>query len=204
MFEKYLRPFYQRFCVDPMAQKLMLWSFLHPSHLTLFGCLIGLSSAFALGFGYIWTGLWLLLISGYLDTLDGTVARCKKQISSFGTTLDIVCDRVVEFAIVVSFYSIHKAAYLSLFMLGSILICVTSFLVVGIFSENSTHKGFYYSSGLVERGEAFFLFVLMICFPTFFPFLATAFSLLVFLTAGIRLFQFYQMPRKTSSFKERM
>ncbi|MFZ0565347.1 MAG: CDP-alcohol phosphatidyltransferase family protein [Chlamydiales bacterium] len=192
MFEKRIRPFYQHLFVDPLARKLVLWSFIHPSHLTLMGCATGLLSALAIALGNSGIGLGLLLISGYLDTLDGTVARCKKQTSPFGTALDIVCDRVVEFAIVVSFYSLHKTAYLSLFMLGSILICVTSFLIVGIFSENTTHKGFYYSPGLVERAEAFFLFALMICFPALFPLFAAIFSLLVFLTAGIHLLQFHK------------
>lgn len=192
MFEKYLRPLYQYSLVDPLAQKLMSWSFLHPSHITLIGCFIGISSAFALSFGWMVMGLFLLLVSGYFDTLDGTVARHKNLTSQFGTVLDIVCDRIVEFSIIVSFYSIHKTGYLSLFMLGSILICVTSFLVVGIFSENSTEKGFYYSPGLIERGEAFFFFGLMICFPSFFPLLAVVFSLLVFLTTGVRLFQCHQ------------
>jgi archaetidylinositol phosphate synthase len=199
MFEKYLRPTYQRLFVDPIARKLALWFSLHPIQITITGCLIGILGAFVLSSGWALMGLALLLISGYCDTLDGTLARHKKQTSQFGTVLDIVCDRIVEFAIVVSFYSLHEEGYISLFMLGSILVCVTSFLVVGIFSENSTHKGFYYSSGLIERGEAFLLFSLMICFPYFYHDLAIVFSVLVFLTAGIRLYQFYQYPIHTYS-----
>jgi hypothetical protein len=80
----------------------------------------------------------------------------------------------------------------SLLMLGSILICVTSFLVVGIFLENTSQKSFYYSPGLIERAEAFLFFVLMILFSKAFSILAVIFSILVFLTAALRLYQFAQ------------
>lgn len=75
-------------------------------------------------------------------------------------------------------------------MLTSILLCVTSFLVVGIFTEKQTEKSFYYSPGLIERGEAFFFFILMILFPSYFVLLSSLFILLVLLTTAIRVVQF--------------
>ena len=75
-------------------------------------------------------------------------------------------------------------------MLMSILICITSFLVVGIFSPNTSEKGFFYSPGFIERGEAFLFFIVMAIFPSLFPFFSLLFFSLVFLTALIRLVQF--------------
>lgn len=46
-----------------------------------------------------------------------------------GTILDIIFDRIVEFAIIFGLFTVdpvHRAG-IALFMLGSILICVTSF-----------------------------------------------------------------------------
>ncbi|MCP3679332.1 MAG: CDP-alcohol phosphatidyltransferase family protein [Gammaproteobacteria bacterium] len=94
--------------------------------------------------------LWavtVLLLSGYFDALDGTVARASGRSSAQGTMLDIVSDRVVEFAVIFALFladPLQRGAW-CLLMLGAVFICVTSFLVVGIFHENTSHKGFHYS-----------------------------------------------------------
>ena len=67
---------------------------------------------------------------------------------------------------------------------------MTSFLVVGIFSENKSQKGFHYSPGLMERPEAFLFFAMMMLLPTLFSALALLFTFLVFLTAGLRVLEF--------------
>ena len=80
-------------------------------------------------------------------------------------------------------------------MLGSILLCVTSFLVVGIFSENSSKKGFYYSPGLIERLEAFIFFICMLVLPMYFEALSIIFTILVVMTTVIRVMQFRTQSR---------
>ena len=72
-------------------------------------------------------------------------------------------------------------------MLGSMLICITSFLVIGIFTKNNGEKGFYYSQGLMERAEAFIFFMLMIIFPAAFRILAIVFTFLLLVTAAWRI-----------------
>lgn len=101
-------------------------------------------------------------------------------------------DRIVEFSAVLALYLFdpqHRAT-LTILMLGSILLCITSFLVVGIFSNNTSQKSFYYSPGIMERAEAFLFFIVMTLFPDYFNFLAAVFCFLVCLTALIRLFEF--------------
>lgn len=195
MIEKYLRHYFQYLFIDPVAKKLMKWPFISPSHLTIMGCLIGVLGATMISFGWSWIGVFLLFLSGYFDTLDGTLARLHNRASPFGSVLDIVSDRVVEFSIVLGLHKMHSEvdALFPLFMLGSILLCITSFLVVGIFSENTGEKSFHYSPGLIERGEAFLFFGFMVCIPNFFRALAVIFSSLVFFTAVLRLYQFYQL-----------
>lgn len=69
-------------------------------------------------------------------------------------------DRVVEFVVVLALWFVapQQRGLWCLLMLGSMLLCITSFLVVGIFSENQSQKSFHYSSGLMERAEAFSFF----------------------------------------------
>ena len=75
-------------------------------------------------------------------------------------------------------------------MLGSVLICITSFLVVAIVSDNQSEKSFYYSPGLMERAEAFIFFILMIWLPQYFSFLSMSFIILVSYTALKRVYDY--------------
>jgi len=191
MIETYLRPTYQQFLVDPLAAKIKRTC--SANTITLLACLTGLLILPALVTQHSYVAIILLLCSGYLDTLDGTLAREQGNSSDFGSMLDIVCDRFVEFVVILGLYAIdpvHRGG-LCLLMLGSVLICVTTFLVVGIFANNTSEKGFHYSPGLMERTEAFAFFIAMIALPNHFQSLALCFSFLVFLTAAVRIFEFH-------------
>ena len=192
MFDKYLRPFFQTLFVDPIAKFLTRSTFITPLFLTSLGCFVGLSAALAIWYQTPWLAFFALLLSGYLDLLDGTLARLQDKSTPIGSVLDFFSDRVVDFAILLALFGIapHERGFLSLLMLGSIFLCVTSFLLVAIFVENHSEKGMHFSPGLIERGETFLFFFLMLCFPSGFALLAWLFSGLVFFTAGIRLFQF--------------
>lgn len=190
MIEPYIRPLFQRVLGDTLAHSM--GKFLSPNTVTVLAMVAGISIVPALLYGQVIVALVLLSVTGVLDTLDGTMARLYEKTSSFGTALDIIGDRIVEFSIILGLFlmSPETRSLDCLIMLGSILICVTSFLVVGIFAENDSHKGFHYSPGLMERAEAFIFFGCMILFPDVFSFLATLFSCLVFLTAILRLAEF--------------
>lgn len=192
MVEQLLRPIYQQVFVDKLAQIAV--GKISPNQITLFSGLVGIGVIPSLLLNLPWLAVGLLLLSGYLDTLDGTVARFGNQSSEFGSVLDIMMDRAVEASCILGLLLLDvpgRGLYCAL-MLISVLLCVTSFLVVGIFSENQSHKSFHYSEGLMERAEAFVFFVTMMLIPqTFIP-LSLLFTGLVILTAIIRLYQFYQ------------
>lgn len=140
--------------------------------------------------------IMLLALSGYLDTVDGSVAREMGRTTNFGCALDITCDRIVEIAIVFGLcsYAADQRALWCLGMLASILLCVTTFLIVGIFTPQATttNKSFHYSPGLIERAEAFIIFLLMILIPSWFTGLALIFCLTVCYTALYRLYEFWR------------
>lgn len=189
MIEGHYRQIYQTFCVEPF---LPVCKKIRPENFTLLACLFGMMTFPMLALGYQWIPFILLLVSGFLDTLDGSLARYQNKSSAKGAVLDIVSDRIVEFSVVFGLYFFDPGlrGFASLLMLGSILLCVTTFLVVGIFTENNSSKGFYYSPGIMERAEAFIFFFLMILFPSYFIPLAIIFSSLTFFTAFFRLWQF--------------
>lgn len=199
MLEYWIRPIYQQLCVDHVAGKLTEYA--SPIKITLLSGLFGLLTLPALAMNHSLIALFFLLLSGYLDTLDGTVARLSGSVSNLGSVLDIVTDRTVELTVIASFALVNPARlWLCLIMLGSILLCITSFLVVGIFTPNDSSKSFHYSEGLIERPEAFVFFSLMIALPTYFNDLAFLFIILVLYTTLARLFSFYKYETKRGSF----
>jgi len=196
MLDTHVRSVYQTHLLDPIMT-WPVWRFIHPHLVTIFGSLLGIAVWPLLMFHLTVWAVIALLLAGFMDTLDGTLARHLGLSSPQGAVLDIFCDRVVEFAILLGLYAFdpENRAIPILFMLGSVLLCITSFLVVGIFSENDSYKSFFYSPGLIERTEAFGFFFLMIVWPSFFDPVAWIFAVLVFLTALIRLWQFFSYSR---------
>ncbi len=192
MIENYIRPAYQKILVDPIAQHLTKRTHLTPIHITASAVMSGVLCAVFLLFNLPILASLSLLFSGYLDSLDGTLARMQQRSSAKGAVLDIVADRVVEFTVIFGLFCIDPITRGSaaIWMLGTTLICVTSFLVVGIFTENDGNKGFHYSRGIIERAEAFVFFISMILLPHWFVTLAWTYSGLVLLTAIIRVYQF--------------
>lgn len=191
MIDSYFRSSYQSVCVNPLLNKLTRLNV--SPHMYTWGALLsGLAIIPSLNYQKPWLALCLLLISGFLDTVDGSVARAKNQATPRGAVFDIVSDRIVEIAVILGLFAVDPTSrgLLCLLMLGSAFLCVTTFLVVGIFMQNEGYKSFYYSPGIMERAEAFLFFSVMILFPVTFTPLAILFSILVFTTALVRIWQF--------------
>lgn len=198
MLEAILRSHYQKQFIDPVSQ--FFSKKLSANHITTVGFLLGVSVAPALAFHHPLIATLLLTLSGYCDTLDGTIARITHTTSHLGTVFDIISDRAVEFSVILGLFCIdpQHRGFLSMMMLGSVLLCVTSFLIVGIFTPNQSEKSFHYSPGLMERAEAFIFFMMMIWLPTYFTFLASLFSALVFFTAYRRIYQFVKYHEESA------
>jgi len=191
MIDSHLRQSFQKTFVNPVVNQIVKTK-INPNSLTALALGSGVSIIPCLAFGFWLPAIILLLFSGYMDVLDGSLARAQDHATPGGTVFDIVSDRIVEFSIIFALYLIDptERATACIFMLGSILVCVTSFLVVGIFIENSGKKSFHYSPGIMERSEAFIFFGLMILFPSLFLILSTIFTMLVALTGILRVRDF--------------
>lgn len=190
MLEQSLRNGCQRYLLDPAMPWLAKWT--SPMGLTLASGLVGLLCAFIIVANFPLIATCMLLFSGWLDMADGSLARYQNTSSSLGAALDIFVDRVVESVVVIAFLlqSPDDRGLMCLLMMTSMLLCITSFLVVGIFTENQTDKSFHYSPGLMERAEAFIFFILMVFLPQYFTILAISFSLLVLWTGVYRIIEF--------------
>ena len=192
MIEQMIRPWYEKLLVTPIVARLAYAQRVKPAVVTLLALLFGVLAALSIFSNNQYLACLLLLLSGYCDSLDGSLARYLGQDSPKGAVLDIVFDRVVEFLILFALLGVdpvHRALP-AFSMLGATFICVTSFLVVAIFSANQGAKSFHYSAGLIERAEAFLFFIAMILLPAMFSLFAYLYTFLVLYTAARRVYQF--------------
>ncbi len=197
MIDTNLRKAYQKHCIDPLLRKPLIKK-IDPMLITTLATLTGICIYPLLAFHYSLVAFVFLFISGFFDSVDGSQARERGKTSAKGAAFDITSDRIVEFAVILGLFAVdpETRGLPALLMLGSVLICVTSFLIVGIFTPNRSDRSFHYSPGLMERTEAFIFFGLMILLPSTFSFLAYFFSILVMLTALIRMLQFIRVEQK--------
>ena len=135
----------------------------------------------------------ILWTSGYLDAVDGTIARITKSSSPFGTIMDIVFDRIVEISlIIVLAYLYPESTYSFVLLGGAIILSMTIFLTVGAASEKASEKSFYYQPGLGERTEGFIMFTLMMLLPQHINELCLIFAGIVLFTAVQRFVEAYK------------
>lgn len=130
---------------------------------TIIAMLLGVFSGGLVVFGFNVLAVLVLWFSGYLDAVDGTIARKTKSSSAFGTVMDITFDRMVEGAVILGVaYKYSEFSFLSLVLAISIIISMTIFLTTGPLAENKGEKTFYYQAGLAERTEGFLMLSLII------------------------------------------
>jgi archaetidylinositol phosphate synthase len=190
MIEGRYRDIYQRLFITPILPKLARIS--TPIQLTILSGFLGLLVIPSLISGAVFLAIFFLLLSGFCDTLDGSLARFQHASTPLGCVLDIIMDRVVELSVVFALFLVQPEVrgLGCILILMSMLLCITSFLVVGLFQPNTSTKSFHYSPGLMERAEAFIFFIVMMYYPAYFEGLSIIFSGLMLWTAVQRLIQF--------------
>lgn len=154
---KYVQPI-----IDQTA-KGFIYLGLTANQVTLIAFAIGLFAGVFVVLGLpIWAviALW---VSGFLDAVDGSIAREQNSMSAWGTLMDITFDRIVELSVIIGLALRYpQAQFLLLLLTGGIVFSMTVFLTVGALTDKKGMKSFYYQAGLAERTEGFILFTLMI------------------------------------------
>jgi len=176
------------------------------NQLTILALIIGLLSALSIFLSgiLIWKielvicAVVLMVISFFLDVLDGVLARLEES-TTFGGILDIFSDRTVEVLIIISVISTDPLPLMwpGILSLGAIVLCITMFLLVGgavkVEELEETKKVIYYRPGLMERSETLiFLFLIIILIP-WRSIIFWIFFVLVIVTALLRLRDAYSI-----------
>lgn len=160
------------------------------NNVTILALILGLLTSVFIYFDMRIIAAIVLWISGYLDAVDGAVARKCNVSSSFGTLLDILSDRIVEVCMIIILgLKYEYIRFYLIILLTCILISMTVFLTVGALTEKKGMKSFYYQAGLAERSEGFILFTLMFLFPKYLKVSTSVFSILILITVCQRFFE---------------
>ncbi|MBW3111288.1 MULTISPECIES: CDP-alcohol phosphatidyltransferase family protein [Bacillaceae] len=146
--------------------RLFLKKGLSADQVTVTAFVVGSVTGLVYYMGFPIIAVILLWLSGFLDAVDGTMARLTKP-SPFGTVMDVTFDRIVEISVILGVAFLHPEIMWALLLLSvSIIVSMTIFLTVGAVSEKQGMKSFYYQAGLAERTEGFILFSVMMLFPS--------------------------------------
>ena len=161
-----------------------------PAQVTLSAFLIGLLASLMIALGHFTWAILFLWLSGFLDVLDGTLARLVNRASPKGAYMDLIFDRLVEVGVIFAFYLTapdHVLAYL-FFYIG-LIFNFSTFIVAGALFQNKGQKSMYYDIGLVERTETFVFFTAMLIFTNAIFEILMVFNAIMILTACIRFYK---------------
>lgn len=181
---------YGRKFVDPairVAATQLVHRGFNANQVTICALVLGCCSGLLVYLGQSGWALVTLWLSGYLDAVDGAMARLTKP-STWGTVLDVTFDRLVEISIIWGLaWRYPEATWALLLLSTAIIVSMTVFLTVGAVSEHKGMKTFYYQPGLAERTEGFICFSLMIFFHQYLTVLTLIFFAMIVFTVGQRL-----------------
>ncbi len=126
---------------------------LRPNHVSFLGLVTSILTGILFAFTTLWGGLFTLL-TGLLDTLDGSLARNTGQSKKSGAFLDSVLDRYSELIIYLGiwFYFYRNGGTAPFFSIAILLILFGS-LMVSYTRARAEGLGVNCLVGLFQRGE---------------------------------------------------
>ena len=130
----------------------------NPNVITVIGFIVAAFAAVFAGSGrFVLAGIFLLL-SGWCDTIDGSIARRSGRVSKFGALFDSVLDRYSEMMVYFGFayYFLRIEAYLTVLALA---IGLGGSLMVSYVRARAEGLGFQCQVGILQRSERILLLV---------------------------------------------
>jgi archaetidylinositol phosphate synthase len=181
---KYVQPVIQR------TSKGFLSIGLNANQVTWIAFILGLAAGVLVYLGVLGVAISVLWVSGFLDAVDGSMAREQNRMTPWGTVMDVTFDRIVELGIIIALaIRFPQAQFLLILLTSGIVFSMTVFLTVGALSEKKGMKSFYYQAGLAERTEGFILFSVMILLPHWLLWSTGLFLLVEVFTGLQRMFE---------------
>src|SRR6266404_1118388 len=96
----------------------------NPNFLTFLGLVVNFAAAAAFAVGRFRTGALIIFFAGFLDMLDGQVARRQNRVTAFGAFYDSTLDRYADMALYMGllvYYSVSgRTPYVVLLIIGGV------------------------------------------------------------------------------------
>lgn len=174
MLQQRFRPVYQKIFVDPFLPKLS--KMVTHNQMTLIGLIIGCLAALSINTVPPIITVFILLLSCYCDSLDGSIARYNEVDSKGGQRLDMICDHIINFLVIIGIFLVdpgQRLWWLTIMLSFYVLYAVMFFGFAPWFFR--VPVGFFLKSqGAVGRVEFMIFLCLFILLPSLFSMLVYA------------------------------
>ena len=150
MLEK-LRP-YLKEILNPLVKQINI----NPNIITLISPIIAILSVIAIVYGNLLIGGILILLSGFFDIIDGSVARYHNKTSKFGAFLDSTMDRFSDAIIIIG---LILGGYLTWFI-G--ILGIHSAMMISYLRASAESKGIDCTVGIAERAVRLLIIIIAI------------------------------------------
>ena len=179
------------------AVRLLARTPVTPNSITWCGFLLSVGAAVLVVTGHLFAAGWVVLVAGFLDMLDGALARLTNQATRFGAVLDSTLDRFAEAVLLLSILVIYARGQL---VTESLLVAVALFssLMVSYLRARAEAMGIDCKTGLFTRPERVIVLALGLLLSQINYALTIALVIIVFFsffTIGQRLFYVWQQTR---------
>lgn len=144
-----LRPFLTR-VLNPLASRINI----NPNIVTIISPFIALASAICFKEHMLILGAAFILLSGFLDVVDGAVARYHNRTSKFGAFLDSTMDRIADGII---YIGIIFGGYCN-WLIG--VLAVHSALTISYVKARAESQGVQCNVGIAERAVRMIILVI--------------------------------------------
>jgi len=188
------------YLTQPLAKLLARISFITPNSITCAGFLVTLGAAGLIATRHLFAAGWVVLLAGFLDILDGALARHTGQVTRFGAILDSTLDRLSEAALLfgILIFSLREQLVLEI-----VLVCLALIgsMMVSYIRARAEGLGIECQVGLFTRAERVIVLALGLLLSQLDYALTVALviiTLFSFITASQRFLHVWQQTRKTS------
>ena len=127
-----------------------------PNIVTTFGFLVTISAGIAFFMGHVRIGGLLVLLGGFVDIIDGQVARATGQTSVFGSFYDSTLDRISEIVVFLGIFSLYGGGHPDFdypWMVYTVALAMAGSLMVSYTRARSEALGLDCNVGLMQRLE---------------------------------------------------
>jgi CDP-diacylglycerol--glycerol-3-phosphate 3-phosphatidyltransferase len=185
------------YITQPVAELLARTS-ISPNTITWLGFLVTLGAAALIITGHLFAAGFVVLIAGFLDILDGTLARHTNQASRFGALLDSTLDRLSDGLLLLGILVLYLLEERSSIEAFIVVLALIGSLLVSYIRARAESLGLKCQVGLFTRAERVTVIALGLLLGQIDYALITALAIIVlfsFITAGQRLLYVWQQTK---------